>query len=248
MVTALVLLSVVLITHYFPKVPFLKDFIKDKGYIWVKIYLEFMLNLFKRASLLRGEGAAILTILPVIIITYLINNLFILLLKEWGHMIFMMVTLYYCLNCDIEDEHESILILAHERIFGVLFWFAIFGATGAMLYWILTVSKAMSDRISIPITNFQRGLNIMHGLAAWLPARVTGLIYALVGDFVGGFNCWHSYMRAATVPSSKVLLDCGQASLDSLSSREEEELVERALVAWVIVGMLIALIIAEVKL
>ena len=246
MTTALILLMVALANHYFPKIPFITDFIKNKGTAWVKLYLESSLNIFKRVSILRGEVSAVLVILPVILITFLINNLFHLLLKEWGSIIFTSVVLYYCLNSNVEDDHDSILVLAHERTFGIFFWFAIFGATGAMLYWILTVVRAISDIIIIPIAGFQRCLNIMHGLAAWIPARITGLIYALVGDFVRGFNCWCSYIKATTVPSSRVLLDCGQSSLNSISSREEELLVKRALIAWIILGMLIALIIAEV--
>jgi len=249
MITALVLFVVVLITHYFPNIPLVQDFFNNKGASWVKIYLEFMLKALQKISLLKGEMAAVLVILPVITITYLINNLFHLLLKEWGEMFFMAATFYYCLSCNVdEDEHGSILILAHEHIFGILFWFVIFGATGAIFYWLLTVSKAVSYRMVTNMTNFERGISVIHGLAAWLPARVTGFIYALVGNFTAGFNCWHSYLKEVTVPSSKVLLDCGQASLDLISRQDEEALVKRALVAWVLLGILIALIISEVKL
>lgn len=247
MTTALILLVVVLITHYFPKIPLITDFITAKGAGWVKLYLEFILNIFKKTSLFsKGEFVAVIIVLLVLLITFLINSLFHLVLKEWGDMIFMAVLLYYCLSSHPEDDHESILVLAHERTFGVIFWFSILGAPGAMLYWILTISRAVSDIIVIPIASFQRGLNIMHGLAAWIPARITGFIYALVGDFVRGFNCWLSFIKTATTSSSRVLLDCGQSALNSISSKEEDELVQRALIAWVILGMLIALIIAEV--
>lgn len=246
MTAALILLVVVLVNNYFPKVPQVTDFITAKGVVLVKLYLEFFLNMFKKLTWLKGELVAALAMITIIVITYLINNLFYLLLKEWGSIIFMTMILYCCLNSHTEDDHESILVLAHERIFGIIFWFAILDAPGAVLYWMLTMSKAVSDTILISIANFQKGLGIMHGLAAWVPARATGFIYALVGDFIRGFNCWYSYMKATSIPSSRVLLDCGQASLNAISSKEEDALVQRALFAWVILGMLIALIIAEV--
>lgn len=248
MITALVLLVVVIITNYLPKIPFIQDFMNEKGSLWVKIYLEIMLNLCRKTALLRGEVVAVLAILPVIAMTYLLNYSFYASLKELGNIIFMVATLYYCLSCvtEAEDEHESVFILGHERIFGIIFWFTIFGATGAMFYWLLTASKMMSNKIVLPIANFDRGLNIIHALAAWLPARITGLIYALVGDFVQGFDCWCKCMRTAKIQSSQVLLDCGQASLHSVEA--EDALVERALVAWIIVGVVIELIIAEVRL
>ena len=88
MTSAVVLLTIVIINHYFPNVPFLKDFIKTKGSAWVKIYMDLMINTFKRFYLIRGEVVAVLVVAPVIIITYLLNNLFHLLLKEWGDAIF----------------------------------------------------------------------------------------------------------------------------------------------------------------
>lgn len=243
---ALILVVVVLMNRYFPKATAIADFCAAKGAALVKIYLEFCLNIFKKITFIKGEFLAILMVLPMVIIVYLLNNVFNLLLKEWGNIIFSTIMLYWCLNSHTEDEHESVLVLAHERTFGIIFWFALLGSSGAMLYWILTMSKAISDPVFTSLTSFQRGLHIMHGLAAWLPARITGLIYALVGDFMQGFNCWSSYMKATSIPSSRVLLDCGQASLTSISGAEEEALVQRALFAWVILGMLIALIIAEV--
>lgn len=246
MTTALILLIVVLINHLFPKIPVVTDFITLRGAYWLKFYINSLLNMFKKASMLRGEIAAVLVILPIPIITFLIIYLFNLLLKGWGYSFFTMAILYYCLNAHTEDDDESMLVVAHERAFGIIFWFSVLGAPGAMLYWMLTISKGISEIIVVPIANFQRGLNIMHALVAWVPARITGLIYALVGDFVKGFNCWCSCLKTTGIPSSRVLLDCGQASLNSISNQEEEALVRRAFIAWIILGMLIAILIAEV--
>jgi len=113
MTTALILLVVVLINHYYPKIPLITDFITAHGKGWVKIYLEFVLNMFKGSSLLKGEFIAIIIILLVVLITFLLNSLLHLLLKEWGDIFFMFATLYYCLNSYIDDDHESIFVLAH---------------------------------------------------------------------------------------------------------------------------------------
>ena len=243
MTTAIVLFVVIVVHYYFPKISLLRDYLQANGSLWVKPYIESSSNAIGKINFLPTDVVAALIILPIVIATFLLNGAILLLLKQFGSAIFMAATLLYCLNSVVEDEYQSILVSTHEQIFGIVFWFVTLGAPGAVMYWLLTTSKNMQATIASNNAHLDRGLIRLHGLAAWLPSRLTGLIYALVGDFVKAFSCWYTCMKTATIPSSTVLLDCGQAAVHVVSKQDEEELVARAIVAWIILAMLIALII-----
>src|SRR5690606_7269479 len=88
-------------------------------------------------------------------------------------------------------------------------------------------------------SNLHAALIKLHALAAWIPARITGFLYALVGNFSPGFKAW---MNCATNPSkqsSQVLQECGEAAVDSATAGDDVRLVARAFIAWVVLSILI---------
>lgn len=145
---------------------------------------------------------------------------------------------------DVEDDinNSTLLITAHEKMFGIIFWFVLLGTAGAVVYWLLINRKYIaSNNVT---TNSEGYIAALHALAAWVPARITCLIYALVGNFSTGFNCWLKCMQIVTMPSSKCLLDCGQAALlTTADDRDDiEHLVNRAFIVWIVFGILFALL------
>lgn len=82
---------------------------------------------------------------------------------------------------------ECILVEAHERLLGILFWFVLLGPMGALLY-----------RLCAQLRHHQRGnegafaeaVMRMHQIMGWLPARITALAYALGGSFVEAMHLW----------------------------------------------------------
>ena len=137
----------------------------------------------------------------------------------------------------INDPYSSVLISAHEQVFGIIFWYLVLGICGSTTYWLLVLGNQHTN------VSFQRLLIRIHGFAAWVPARITGLLYALVGNFSSGFHCWLSCMGDLSMNSSQVLLCCGQASLESITDDEKIALAERAFNAWIILSILFALAI-----
>ena len=82
----------------------------------------------------------------------------------------------------------------------------------------------------------------LHTILAWLPARITGLIFILVGSFDKGFDCWKNVLRDWVMPHTKVLNICGEVSLGEKNLDHSLQLVERAFVGWVIFCIIIKLI------
>lgn len=80
-----------------------------------------------------------------------------------------------------DADHRSLLgalfIQSHERRFGACLWFMLLGPAGAVLYRI-------SSRMAVLIEEAaaQRQAALLHGLLAWLPARITALLYGMAGS------------------------------------------------------------------
>lgn len=138
-----------------------------------------------------------------------------------------------------------------ERLFPVLFWFFFLGPAGAIAYRaaVLEHDAAQAEGCQ-PQESWP-----LHWLE-WLPARVCGLLFALVGDFDKGLYGWQRVAGSAGTGTADVLEVCGNAALgigdpgvgegvNELVARGTRELQSvmalagRALVAWLaIMGML----------
>lgn len=77
---------------------------------------------------------------------------------------------------------EGILVAAHERWFGVIFWFAILGPLGALWYRLACVLRDKALRTGEEGA-FKDAALMMHHILAWIPVRLTLLSYALAGSF-----------------------------------------------------------------
>lgn len=77
---------------------------------------------------------------------------------------------------------EGILVAAHERWFGVIFWFVILGPLGALWYRLACVLRDKCLRRAEEDA-FKDGALLMHHILAWIPVRLTLLSYAMTGSF-----------------------------------------------------------------
>lgn len=83
------------------------------------------------------------------------------------------------------DESRSLLgaifVQAHERMFAILLWFFVLGPLGAVAYRM----AAALPRVLAETNSGERAVEIaarIHGILAWAPARITGVLYALAGS------------------------------------------------------------------
>jgi membrane protein required for beta-lactamase induction len=87
---------------------------------------------------------------------------------------------------------EAIVEQANNRLIAVLFWFAILGPFGAMLYRLTSLafdfSKDDSDRQAIN----QQAFHLLH-ILDWIPARLLAATYALVGNFDNVLLAWRHW-------------------------------------------------------
>lgn len=86
-------------------------------------------------------------------------------------------------DSDVPDSRGllgALFIQSHERLFGVLLWFIAFGVTGAVLYRVVSrLPRLLIQREDSPAA---RAADTLHALAAWIPARITALLFGLAGS------------------------------------------------------------------
>jgi membrane protein required for beta-lactamase induction len=164
-----------------------------------------------------------------------------------------------------EAVEDAIFIQANNRIFGVIFWFMVLGPGGAWLYRVSDMLRRRAAfeaaRQGVPRMKGDLGTQLagMHGILAWLPARLTALAYALAGSFEDGVGNWRSAVDRIGPPAGvldraeDLLARVGRGSLqpslagiapgllDVATARGAWRIVQRSLWIWVAVIALLVI-------
>lgn len=141
---------------------------------------------------------------------------------------------------------SAIFVQANHRIFGVIFWFMLLGPAGA---WAYRVSDLFRRHMRSTGTGGRAThlVETLFGLAAWLPARLLALSYAIAGSFDDAFEDWRAYYQRTTAGvfsvSENILSAAGIGAIrrrcpegDPVSAvRSVRELLRRALFVWITV-------------
>ena len=114
---------------------------------------------------------------------------------------------------------------AQRRWFGVLFWFLLLGAAGALLYRLVALAaEGESSRLLPPET--AAGARWLHGLLDWPVAQLMALAMALVGNFDTVIGAWKDNGGASFRLDADFLAAAGRASVRAEVAEEAEEYVE----------------------
>jgi adenosylcobinamide-phosphate synthase len=104
----------------------------------------------------------------------------------------------------VRQAIEHGLLLAQRHVFGVLFWFVLLpGPAGAIAYRLADYLARAWNRPradGLPPDRFGEFAQRAFAWIDWLPARLTALGFAIVGDFEGTIHCWRRVAAAAAGP------------------------------------------------
>lgn len=137
----------------------------------------------------------------------------------------------------------AIFIEANRRVFAVLFWFAILGPIGAVLY-----------RVAAICAEDSRLAHQLQTILDWIPVRLFTFIFALGGHFTEVFAYWRKDAKKGLEDNNALLTECGIAALDvreenilpedGTAEKSALELLDRVFLMWLVI---LAVVVIMVK-
>lgn len=135
---------------------------------------------------------------------------------------------------------NGIFIQANCRVFAVVFWYALLGPVGAVLYRMVV--------LCVPESSLSQSARTVEDILNWLPARLMTLLFALGGNFAHVMHCWRKKTDLSLSGTNQFLANCGTAALgrDDGDNLPVDGSVERSAVSLLdrvfIIGLVLVLI------
>ena len=110
---------------------------------------------------------------------------------------------------------EEALVASYQHVFAVAFWFVLLpGPIGAILYRMSSfLHQRWAEGVDAELTAFGSFAGQVFRLLDWVPARLTGIAFAVVGDFEDAAYCWRTQAAKWPDPSLGIVLASGAGAM-----------------------------------
>lgn len=230
---------------------------------WFDAYLNFLNKRLYNTHLMQGYWAIASVIIPILILVGLVG----LLVHDKLHgllgFVYAALILLYCLgpdnvyvlvakskseklnefSQDTPMSVQSILWRANDTLFAVIFWFAVLGPIGAVLYRITFLLDQAAQPHDSEYHHLHTATSPVLGMLDWLPVRLETFAFALVGNFKKVLSYWLEHIFTSWHENLNLVIACGYLAegwQPGLSLEQEETktalaLIDRSLIIFVAV-------------
>lgn len=202
-------------------------------------------------------GLAIIVV-PVLVVVSLFFTLMFHLTTIVGYYLCSIALLWYCIDGrDYSKEPlkpntaDNLLQSSYKNLFAILFWFFLLGPVGLALYvTVKELNKVLAEHPEESAMNLAKWSATTLSALDWVPVRLLGLSFALVGSFGAVFKLWVKQLVTGLQDGVRHVVEWGQAAIAPASEHVGGEaskttvndavaLVDRGLLVWLVVMALI---------
>ncbi|TAL65146.1 MAG: hypothetical protein EPN84_01965 [Legionella sp.] len=229
---------------------FLMHSMSYQRFSWFADYAKRILQLDEKSTYLKSPWLKLATIvLPIVITSAIIYCALYSIIFGFAGLILSIIIFFYCLGpqnafypvTEKEVKQPQIghyFALVNSQLFAVIFWYILAGPIAIIAYRLISLSQT----IPAVHTEARQATNILE----WLPARLTAILYLLVGNFQQGFVSLRQYLLASPEKNDTLLSECGLQAVRTNPDEEipmpvAETLVEQATIVLLVMIALFTL-------
>ena len=213
---------------------------------WVHGYYTWFVRQFDVVTRGHGLFGLGLLVVPILLVVSILFSILFHMFGLLGYSIVSLFLFWYCVDArDLAKRPYAAelspiqwLTQSYATLFAMIFWYALFGPIGLLLYYIVYILHRFActtDQVVSPgITHAaSQTLNILD----WVPVRLFTLSLSLVGHFAQMFTVWLKYLLPG-LQSATVVIEACVASV-AKSTSDSVVMINRALVVWLVVIALV---------
>ncbi len=163
------------------------------------------------------------------------------------------------LLCEIPDTSEAqnealckhVFTQYNHCLFTVIFWFILLGPMAALLYRLVAQVFTEAHTKDSPYQKLLPEVSCVLKIIEWLPIRVAGILFSLMGDFHHGFGYWLRHVGSGLKQNYEFIQNMGLAALgiqketevsfDTAKIKAALRLIDRSLITFVVIVALFVL-------
>lgn len=209
---------------------------------WVEPYYIWVVSQFEQMFTSYGFVGLVILVVPILVLVSIVFALFYHLFGIVAYFLLNLVLFWYCVDARYfknisypATETNGIFVHTYQNLFAIIFWFTLLGPVGLSLYFtVLKLREYLEkhvdekNRILLEITQKTQGV------LDWVPIRLLGLSFALVGHFTTVFKIWLSELLTGIKTDCQQVARWGDCALQTEDKNEAIALVDRALLVWLV--------------